>query len=110
MKPTEGGVVPGHILIAQCECGFERELWPGATFETLRVIAYTADGRDLITIESEEAKRRFLTVIENPRLKEIMEAEEKGQFGIPARGPWGPYGCPSCGQQSLQLEHRGNWD
>jgi hypothetical protein len=92
--------VPGHILVARCDCGFERELSPGATIEQVQVIAYTADGRDLITIESEQAKNESLTVIEDPCLKEES----------PSFGPWGPYRCPSCGQQTLRMEFSGNWD
>jgi hypothetical protein len=100
--------MPGHILVARCNCGFERELCPGATVERLRVIAYTADGCDLITIESEQAKNESLTVIKDPRLEEEWLGET--WRGPPSYGPWGPYRCPSCGQQSLRLEFRGWWD
>jgi hypothetical protein len=91
--------VPGHILVTQCDCGFECGLSPGATVEQLYVIAYTADGRDLITIESEQAKNESLTVIDDPCLKEAGRD-----------GPWGPYRCPSCGQQTLRMEFSGFWD
>ena len=73
-------------------------------------LAYSADGRDLVTIENEDAKKKSLTVIEDPRLKEIAEADEKGSLGIRAGGPWGPYPCPSCEQPNLQLWHSGFWD
>ena len=96
----KGDSVPGHILVARCDCGFERELAPGATEVRSQVIAYTADGRDLITIECEQANNEALTVIENPRLEEES----------PSFGPWGPYRCPSCGQQSLRMEFGGWWD
>jgi hypothetical protein len=36
----------------------------------LQVIAYAADGRDLITIENEQAKQEALTVIKDPRCEE----------------------------------------
>jgi hypothetical protein len=36
--------------------GFERELSPGASVDERRVIAYTADASDLVTIESKKAK------------------------------------------------------
>jgi hypothetical protein len=93
-----------------CGCGFERKLTPGASVEHLYVIAYSADRDDLITVTNDDAKRRSLTVIEDPRRKEISEAEAKGSVYIPAAGPWGPYSCPSCGQLSLQLWHGGWWD
>jgi len=47
--------VPGHIVVARCACKFERSLQPGASVEHLYVIAYTPDGRDLKTVESEKA-------------------------------------------------------
>ena len=58
--------MPGHILVAHCDCGFERELWPGASVEHLHVIAYTADGHDLITIESEQANNEFARSNQRP--------------------------------------------
>jgi hypothetical protein len=100
--------MPGHLIDAFCDCGFECELSPGSTIEQLYEIAYTADGRDLITIESEKAKNESLTVIEDPRLEE--EWLDGTWRGPPSNGPWGPYRCPSCGQQILRMEFRGYWD
>ena len=37
--------MPGHLLDAKCNCGFERRLTPGATLSELYVIAYSADLR-----------------------------------------------------------------
>lgn len=100
--------MPGHILVAVCDYGFESELLPGATVEHLRVIAYTADGRGSITIDSEQAKKEALTGIKYPRIEE----EWAGQTwrGLASYGPWGPYRSPSCGQQALRMEFRGHWD
>jgi hypothetical protein len=50
----------------QMHVGFERNLTPGATIDVLRVIAYTTDGSDLVTIDSEKAETVNLTVIEDP--------------------------------------------
>jgi hypothetical protein len=100
--------MPGNILVARCECGFERKLWPGATIEHLRVIAYSADGRDLVTVERQEAEKQSLAVIEDPRLEEEWLGET--WRGPPSWGPWGPYRCPSCGQQSLHITFGGQWD
>ena len=62
--------MPGNILTARCDCGgFQREPWPGATVTHLKVIAYSADGRDLITVESEQAKLEGLRVIKTPDSK-----------------------------------------
>jgi hypothetical protein len=93
--------MPGPILLAKCACGFERDLSPGTQLRSpndLRVIAYTADERDLVTVDNEEAQKLHLTVIEDPYIK-----AETGE-------PWGPYRCPGCGQRSLQLCHTGFWD
>jgi hypothetical protein len=92
--------MPGHILLGRCVCGFERKLWPGATAEHSRVIAYTADGRDLITIESEQATNQSLAVIKDPRFEDEW----------PSYGPWGPYRCPSCVRRALRMEFSGFWD
>ena len=97
--------MPGHILSAKCPCGFEREVAPGATVNALRVIAYTADGRDLVTIESEKAKTAGLTVIEDPWLK----AQETSLY-VSLDSSWGPYRCPQCAKDSLQLCPKGLWD
>ena len=102
--------MPGHLMRAACACGFERELGPGASVVSgLYVIAYSADQRDLVTIELKEAKKKNLTVIEDPKLKEEAEAENK-IASLWANGPWGPYHCPSCGHANLQLWHVGFWD
>ena len=100
--------MPGHLLVARCDCGFERSLSPGATVEQLQVIAYTADRRDLITIGSEQAKNESLKVVKNPRLEEEWLGET--WRGPSSYGPWGPYRCPSCGQQTLGMEFSGWWD
>jgi hypothetical protein len=99
--------MPGHILQAKCACGFERELQPGASITALYVIAYTADGHDIVTIDSREAERNVLTVIDDPWLN----AQEKDQFTSPRfNSSWGPYRCPACEGSSLQIWPRGFWD
>lgn len=95
--------MPGHILTARCACGFDCMLYPGATMTELHVVAYSADGCDLITIDSKEAKQRSLQVLEDPSL------DPEGETGIGA-GPWGPYRCPACGQNKLQMGQCGFWD
>jgi hypothetical protein len=97
--------MPGYILHAKCVCGFERELWPGATISELRVMAYTADGLDLVTVESQEAASDKLTVIEDPCIKASEENPLNRSWG-----PWGPYRCPACRKKSLQIWQCGYWD
>ena len=73
--------MPGHILTAKCACDFGQRVSPGATFSEgrveRRVIAYTADGRGLATIESGEAARGKLTVIEDPALADPLSREQR---------------------------------
>jgi hypothetical protein len=90
------------MVLARCACQFERILKPGATFERLNVIAYTPNGRDLETVESEKAKRESLTVVNDP----CLDAEVR-TFGA---GPYGPYRCPRCEKQSLLMWQAGFWD
>ena len=94
--------MPGHIVVARCACQFERSLQPGASIEHLYVIAYTPNGRDLKTFESEKAKRESLTVINDP----CLDADVR-TFGA---GPYGPHRCPGCGKQSLLMWQVGFWD
>jgi hypothetical protein len=92
------------MFYAKCDCGFDRELSPGATLSEYYVIAYTAEASDLITIEYREAERANLTVIEDPYLKE----DPLSSLGFDSL--WGPYRCPGCKKLSLQLSLRGYWD
>lgn len=99
--------MPGHLLHAKCNCGFERELQPGASITTLYVIAYTADTRDLVTIDCREAESNALTVIEDPLLK---EKEKDAYFISRFDSSWGPYRCPACEESSLQIWQSRFWD
>src|SRR5262249_4339822 len=97
--------MPGHILHAECACGFWRELTPGSSISNLYVIAYTADGEDLVTIESGEAERATLTALEDPWLK----AQNDDPLSPSFEASWGPYRCPRCGRERLQLSPWGFW-
>src|SRR5688572_10804962 len=79
--------MPGNILIARCECAFERQLSPGATVEELQVMAYTADGRDLTTIESEQARRDALILSELKRSEEYQEERSEEYPEMAFAGP-----------------------
>ncbi len=102
--------MPGHILDAKCACGFERKLRPGvSTVQDFQgyVMAYSANGRDLLTVKTQNAESESLVTVKDP----YLEAElNRPWLENPSHGPWGPYRCPSCGKQSLQLWHTGYWD
>ena len=94
------------------------------------VMAYTADGCDLITITCLEAEKAGLKIIRDPWLDAQTRAEKAalkiirdpwlkaqalaGKIPMPCLSlsgqNWGPYHCPSCGNHRLQLLARGNWD
>jgi hypothetical protein len=103
--------LPGHILRAQCDCGFECELYPGANKDGVgRVIAYTNDGTDLRTFDQDAAARKQLIVLRDPFLLDPDEHDYferllsvKAQFHAPFR-------CPSCGKDSLLIRFAGHWD
>ena len=99
--------MPGHIFQATCACGFRRELQPGATITELFQIAYSANGADIITIDSREAGLKSLVVIEDPWLV----AEQDGEYvNPPWEEGWWPYRCPACGENKLRLLPAGVWD
>jgi hypothetical protein len=67
-------------------------------------MAYTEDGRDLVTIERREAKRSNLAIIPDPWLA----AKESEPFAaLPWDSGWGPYRCPVCFKNTLRLCPRG---
>jgi hypothetical protein len=96
--------MPGHILRAQCRCGFERELAPGGNERSLAadVIAYNADESDLVTEDETAVKLMGLRTIRDPFLSNHEPAH--------SLGPQGPYLCPGCKETSLMLHFSGNWD
>ena len=56
--------MPGRILRAECDCGFERDLSPGATNGGGgHVIAYADDGTDLTTFDASVARKKKLVVL-----------------------------------------------
>jgi hypothetical protein len=109
-----GGSVPGHILHAECCCGFHRELRPGSAIGADRIvgytIAYSADGSDLGTEDDAMVNSQQLRTIPDPfiqagdSLEKIQEQIEK------MRVAQGPYLCPHCKAVGLMLHFAGFWD
>jgi len=112
--------MPGHFFLTYCRCGFECELSPGSMQAgELRVMAYSSSptepsdirsctrkaGEDnlLITISESEARRRRLSIIDDPALDAQLISENKN-------GPWGGHRCPACLQPTMTLIFSGYWD
>jgi hypothetical protein len=97
--------VPGHILHAECCCGFSRELAPGYN-ERRNIgytVAYSADESDLVTEDDAVIKLAGLRTIRDPCLSDYGQGdtEKVGQ---------GLHLCPRCKKTSLMLHFRGCWD
>jgi C4-type Zn-finger protein len=94
--------MPGHLIEAECECGWKREeLRPGATWSeaegyVLRVMAY--ENGDLHTVDAKHAEAEKLEVLEDPFLNTKESMEDRA------------YRCPSCGRKNLKLLEVGLWD
>jgi hypothetical protein len=105
--------MPGHILSANCSCGFSRELEPGANetkgFRTY-VMAYSADTSDIETVDLEAAKHAGLKIIEDPLLADFDSDAPLEELIKPFDHPYGPYLCPQCRENSLYLRGGGFWD
>jgi hypothetical protein len=97
--------MPGHMLAAECPCGFGGSVLPGVSeirWMAHKVIAYDPDTGRLVTLPEKEAARRRLRVFDDPFLN-------------PGGGPFGPEEsaavlCPKCGSRELRFRLEGFWD
>ncbi len=97
--------MPGHMLAAECTCGFGGSVLPGVS--ELRgmahmVIAYDSDADRLVTLPEEEAARRGLAMFEDPFLNP--------GGGPPGLGESAAVLCPKCGSRKLRFRLEGFWD
>ncbi len=106
--------MPGHLISAECSCGYHTSLWPGsASMLSLNVIAYSIDQSDLITIELSEAKKYHLKIVEDPALCDDYSKRDIRLplfRGLNSNSGWGPYFCPSCKELKLKMQLEGHWD
>lgn len=92
--------MPGHIVHAECPCGYQDELGPGASDpETVLVIAYDPAASRLVTVDQREAKRRRLRVVKDPFLRDPLSYRAARLLE-----------CPKCRKETLALSPRGFWD
>lgn len=104
--------MPGHILIAQCPCGFQDWVKPGADGSILNskvlVIAYDPKKPGLLTVEEQEAKDRDLRTIENPFLKYWRHPMSDPEVQRLGQEP--SFVCPKCRESKMHFSHVGFWD
>lgn len=105
--------MPGLMINATCNCGYDITLSPGATLIDLFVMAYSEDGKNLITVKESVAVEKKLKTISDPFVEEkiIIGGPEElknylEELGQPLRG----YDCPKCKTGNLELHEIGSWD
>lgn len=109
--------MPGHILHAECVCGFRRELSPGSSIVGDRcvgyTIAYSSDDSDLLTEGDEVVQSKQLRALPNPFLSTFEPGDSMAKLEYEEfekkKAPQGPCG-PSCQTNRLVLHFRGWWD
>lgn len=84
--------MPGVTAIASCSCRFDAFVSHGLylTNLKLKVVAYTSDGSNLVSLLEEDAKKQGLEIIPYPR--------------------GDGYRCPNCGKATLSFQNAGHWD
>ena len=93
--------MPGSIVRATCGCGYEKELYPGASelfSGQVFSIAYNQFGDEIDTFDDEIIDQEKLLKMEDPGLEDPPFSEAR------------PIICPSCKNLSLLLYLVGNWD
>ncbi len=103
--------MPGHMLRAECPCGFMSDVSPGSIWVRdhleSRVIAYDPDKNDLVTLEGGEARKRKLRIYPDPYLRFWMFPTTDS---VLAAGLDELFPCPSCDNETLRFRFGGWWD
>jgi hypothetical protein len=67
--------MPGHIIEAKCDCGYQIELYPGSK----RAIAYSKQGYEIDTYTINEIKDFNLKKLCDPYIYQIHQQEYYAQ-------------------------------
>ena len=97
--------MPGHMLSAECPCGFHGDVMPGVSAKlgmSHMVAAYDSGNGRLVTVSEQDALKRGLQVFSNPFLNTGDVA--------PGGGDTPAFRCPKCGENSMQFIRNGFWD
>ncbi len=105
--------MPGHILIAECPCGFSRSVQPGLALPRegkmeSRIIAYDAWERDLITVDEAEAKALGLECLPDPFIEYWTHSMYDPR--VQAAGSEPTFRCPKCDKETMRFGFLGHWD
>ena len=97
--------MPGHMLTAECPCGFRGDVMPGV-FEKLgishMVVAYDSDSGQLVTVIEQDALKLGLQTFSDPYLNTRDETPGVGEASI--------FRCPKCGETRMRFIRNGFWD
>ena len=107
--------MPGHMLDANCPCGFTGMIKVGASGpdgpdSKLLVAAYDPEKGQLISIDVEVAEQRNLTVYEDPYLFDPFKVDSEGNRIDVPKGNKATFKCPKCGKNTLRFHMFGHWD
>lgn len=97
--------MPGHMLAAECTCGFEGSVLPGVSERrgmAHMVIAYDPGNGRLVTMPEDEAVKRGLPVFPDPFLNPGSGARRPPEAVA--------FQCPKCGNRELRFRLEGFWD
>ncbi|MBK7015097.1 MAG: hypothetical protein IPH39_05830 [Sulfuritalea sp.] len=97
--------MPGHMLTAECPCGFRGDVMPGVSEKlgmSHMVVAYDPGCGQLITMIEQEAVKRGLEIFSNPYLTTRDEPLAVGKASI--------FRCPKCGETRMRFIRNGFWD
>ena len=97
--------MPGHMLSAECPCGFHGDVMPGVSEKlgmSHMVVAYDSGSDRLVTVSEQDAVKRGLQVFPNPYLNTRDVA--------PGSGDPPTCRCPKCGENRMQFTCNGFWD
>ncbi len=97
--------MPGHMLAAECTCGFGGSVSPGVSERRKMahmVIAYDPVTGRLVTLPEKEAAKRGLPLFKDPFINP--------SGGPPDLGESVAFQCPKCGNRELRFRLEGFWD
>lgn len=97
--------MPGHMLTAECSCGFHGNVMPGVSERfgmSHMIVAYDPCIGQLVTMIEHDAVKRRLQMFPNPYLKTKNGTLDSGESST--------FQCPKCSGCNLQFVLNGFWD
>ncbi len=97
--------MPGHMLAAECPCGFRGDVMPGVSEKlgmSHMVVAYDPGSEQLVALIEQDAVKRGLPIFPDPCLIDGHEGLGSGKTST--------FRCPKCGENRMQFVLSGFWD